>query len=172
MVCWECLCWQSSPLTTLPLSITVQDYKPQGGVSGWLNEGTDWYSGYQEAGRGGVCPSNFLHTWGGPWDGHILDSQQINIYAHSSRSLGAEPPPRHGSAKGVLSSLSTLRLSKMVRSLKLQILHFQIFHQNILNTHSGPEMVLSIADTVVVPQSSLYLHRAEATIQEFQPLVP
>ena len=33
-------------------------------------------------------------------------------------------------------------------------------------------MVLSIADTVVVPQSSLYLHRAEATIQEFQPLVP
>lgn len=146
MVCWECLCWcphqmlplgcQSSPLTTQPLCITVQDYKLHRGVSGWLNEGTDWYSGYQEAGRGDVCPSNFLHTWECPWDGHILDSQQINIYVHDSRFLEVEPPPLCGSAREVLSFLSRLCLSKMVRSLKLEILHFQIFNKNILNTLS------------------------------------
>lgn len=102
----------------------------------------------------------------------ILDSQQIHIYVHDSRFLGVEPPPLHGSAKGVLSSRSTLCLSKTVRSLKLEILSFQIFNQNILNTYSEPEMVLSIADTVLVPQCGLCLHRAEATIQEIQPLVP
>lgn len=60
----------------------------------------------------------------------------------------------------------------MVRSLKLEVLHLRIFNQNLLNTDYGPEIVLSIADTLAVAQRSPRLHGADTTLQEIQFLVP
>lgn len=36
----------------------------------------------------------------------------------------------------------------MVKSLKLDILHLQLFNQNLLNPDSGPGIMLSIDETV------------------------
>lgn len=55
---------------------------------------------------------------------------------------------------------------KMLKFLKLEILHLQTFNPDLLNTNCPPGIMLSVDPEWQVLQHSYCLHRADATVRE------